>query len=285
MKTSNPNSRLFQWLAFLAVAWAFACLPKASATLTNVDIVTYNLYSWAFVPAAVTINVHDSVKWTWKGYNHTTTSDVLLWDSKLHNTGWTYTNTFTSAGTFPYSCTYHYFTGLVTVQSPNSPPTVAITNPPNGATLSAPAALSLTAAAGDTTGSVTNIQFFQGIISLGNGPNNPYTLPVTGLSAGDYTFSAVATDNGGLTATNAITIHVVTPVTITLAALQRPSSTIFQFNYSANVGLRYVVERSVDLTHWTGISTNAAASNPVIFQDDNASASLSFYRVGRLPNP
>ena len=131
----------------------------------------------------------------------------------------------------------------------NSPPSVTLTNPPNNATLAAPASLVLRASASDSDGSVTNVQFFQGISSLGNSATSPYSAQVNNLAVGDYTFSAVATDNGGLTATNAITVHVVNPAPVVIgsASIQRPSSTSFQFSYSANVGLRYVIQRSADL--------------------------------------
>ena len=100
--------------------------------------------------------------------------------------------------------------------------------------------------------------------------------------------SAVATDNAGLSATNEVTISVVTPVPLVLGAPTPLSSQfIAEFNYSANVGLSYVVQQSTDLAspNWTAIFTNKAASNPVIFVDSNATANPGFYRVIRLPNP
>jgi hypothetical protein len=115
--------------------------------------------------------------------------------------------------------------------------------------------------------------------------SRPYSVAVNNLGAGDYTFSAVATDDGGLSATNAIVVHVVTPVPIVLSAILRPSPTSFQFSYSANVGLQYIVLRSGDLSSFTPISTNTAASNPVTFLDNGAAGAANFYRVGRLPNP
>jgi hypothetical protein len=54
--------------------------------------------------------------------------------------------------------------------------------------------------------------FFQGTASLGSVTSTPYSQTITNLGAGDYLFSAVATDAGGLTATNAISVHVVTLV-------------------------------------------------------------------------
>jgi hypothetical protein len=204
----------------------------------------------------------------------------------LHNgTTFTYTRQFTSAGNFPYVCSLHLFAGSVLVKAPNSPPTVALTNPPNGAIFSAPAAFSLQASAADSDGSVTNVRFFQGTSPLGNVASNPFSWPVSNLVAGDYAFSAVATDNGGLNATNAITIHVVAPAPITLSAAQKPSPTSFQFTYAANVGLRYVVQRSLDLANWTPLGTNTAGSSSVIFLDSSAAGSPAFYRVGRVPNP
>jgi len=165
------------------------------------------------------------------------------------------------------------------------PQPVAITNPSNGVVLSAPAAMALAATAADSDGNIANVKFFQGTTSLATVTSSPYSVAVSNLAAGDYTFSAVATDNGGLSATNAIAVHVVTPVPVVLSGLQRPSPTSFQFNHSASVGLRYVVQRSSDLTSFTPINTNTAASNPVTFFDSGATGRLSYYRVRLLPNP
>ena len=270
---------LIRFLLCAAISWALGGSPLAAA-VANVNIVDY-----AFSPVTTTINVNDQVKWTWLSNYHTTTSATGLWDSGLYNSGYTYTHTFTTAGTFPYSCTYHYFTGSIVVQAPNAPPIVAITNPANGAVLSAPASLALKANASDSNGSVTNVAFFQGTTLLGNAQQAPYSIAVTGLSAGNYTFSAVATDNGGLKATNAIGIKVITPSADSLGGLQRLASTSFQFTYAADMGLRYQVEQSSDLRNWVSLGTNTAASSQVVFQDTNALGTARFYRVERLPNP
>jgi hypothetical protein len=99
----------------------------------------------------------------------------------------------------------------INVQAANMPPTIAITNPPNGSVLASPATFSIGAKASDTDGGVTNVLFLQGTASLGNIQNSPYLVTVHNLQVGDYTFAAVASDNGGLKATNAITVHVVAP--------------------------------------------------------------------------
>jgi len=103
------------FLGYLAVGGARPGL----AALTNVNIIDF-----AFAPSKVKINVNDQVKWTWTGASaHSTTSDGALWDSDVHGTGFTFTNTFTTAGSFPYSCSVHPFmTGSVTVGSTNGTP-------------------------------------------------------------------------------------------------------------------------------------------------------------------
>jgi len=277
------GGRLTRWALIGLAVCAFGSSPPVLASnVTNVSIGDF-----FFSPAAVTINVNDQVKWTWIGsIGHTTTSDTGLWDSGVKGNGSTFVNTYTTAGSFPYHCTVHPFmTAAITVQAANVPPTVAITNPPNGSVLASPATFSLVADLLKNEGSVTNVLFLQGTTSLGNVQNSPYLVTVQNLAAGDYTFAAVASDNGGAKATNAITIHVVVPAPIILSDVQRLSPASFQFSYSASAGLRYVVQRSADLTDWTVLTTNAATSGSEIFLDQSATGNAGFYRVGLLPNP
>jgi hypothetical protein len=83
---------------------------------------------------------------------------------------------------------------------------------------------------------------------------------------------------------NDVTLTVVTPVPIVLGAVQR-FGTQFVFSYSADVGLRYAVERSATLTNWTTIRSDTANVNPMTFTDTAATNRMNFYRVRRLPNP
>src|ERR1051326_7492592 len=119
--------------AWLRRSLCLGLLPLLIPTLlvaatTNVDIEPFS-----FNPDIVTINVNDQVVWTWVSDFHTSTSATGLWDSGLFNTGHVFTNTFTAAGSFPYLCTFHGFTGTVNVQGSgggsNNTPTVAITFP------------------------------------------------------------------------------------------------------------------------------------------------------------
>jgi hypothetical protein len=74
-------------------------------------------------------------------------------------------------------------------------------------------------------------------------------------------------------------------VPIVLSSPRRLTATNFQFNYTANPGLTYVVERSSTLTNWTQLDTNTAATSSVTFTDPQAVDTPNFYRVRRLPNP
>ncbi|MDB6110149.1 MAG: hypothetical protein JWR69_1899, partial [Pedosphaera sp.] len=160
-----------KWFAHTLVfnLLAVLCTPAALAAIANVDIEPS-----AFNPNNVTININDQVVWTWVSNFHNTKSDTGLWDSGVFNSGHVFTNTFTSAGAFPYFCAVHGFTGTVNVQGGNSPPTVAITSPANGAAFTAPAIVPLTATANDSDGSVTNVSFFDGITLLGGTNQTPY---------------------------------------------------------------------------------------------------------------
>src|SRR4051794_6240896 len=61
-----------------------------------------------FSPASVTLLTGDQVKWTWTGvHSHNTTSDTALWGSATLGNGSTFTETFNTAGFFPYRCTIH----------------------------------------------------------------------------------------------------------------------------------------------------------------------------------
>jgi plastocyanin len=273
-----------------AAALVYLAVPFYGFGATaNVSVINF-----AFVPATTNISLGDRVIWTWPSgsnfHNVTSTSAPQAWPASATLSGpATFTNTFTSAGTFPYECTVHFFTGSITVAAANVPPSVSITNPAPGTVFSEPANVTIQATATDPNsgGSVTNVQFLVGSDVLTNVTAAPFSATTNNLAAGSYTFFAVATDNVGLTATNAVTISVVTPVPLALGAATHLSPTSFQFDYSANVGLTYVVQQSTDLSSpdWTAISTNTAASNPVTFVDQNAIANPGFYRVVRLPNP
>lgn len=248
--------------------------------------VPVSVVNYAFDPASVTINVNDTIVWTWYGDCHSSTSEAFpaLWDSSVFNTGYVFSRTFTTNGAFPYFCVVHGFTGEIDV-STNNPRSVILTSPPAGVTFSTPATINLAANVSDSVGTVVSVGFFEGPTLLKTLTSSPYSFVVTNPTPGSYTFSAVATDNGGLSVTNSVSIQVVTPTGLTIAAPHWNTPASFQFNYAADVNLRYEVQRSLALSNWVTISTNTATSTSMPFLDTSASAQAGFYRVERLSNP
>jgi plastocyanin len=246
-------------------------------------------FSFGFTPSSVTINVGDSVNWTGLGFSHNVQTDTDPFCGDVPVAGGTCTIQFNQAGTFDYYCAPHKLAGMVgtvIVQAAaNTPPSVTITNPVNGAVFAAPANVTVQANALDTDGSVTNVQFFAGDTLVGADTIAPYSIVASDLAAGSYALRAVAMDNRGLSSTEAVVnISVVSPVSV---ALSQPviSNGLFQFNYTANAGLRYVIENSSNLANWTAVTTNAASSSNEKFEEVFNVNLLRFYRVGRLPNP
>ena len=103
----------------------------------------------------------------------------------------------------------------------NQPPVVSIVSPLDGATFHAPANIFIQANATDPNGdsTITTVEFFEGTNSLGIATNYPVLNPLgpfhifwTNIPTGNYTLTAVATDNQGATGTSA-------PVNITVTSL------------------------------------------------------------------
>ena len=260
--------------------------PLSSQAVTN----TVSVQNFQFSPSAVTINVNDSVKWSWVSGTHNTTSTSVpkVWASSTMGSG-SFTFTFPAAGNFPYTCTLHTSLGMngsVTVTGGNVPPSVAITSPTNGSTFTAPWTGTINATASDADGTVTKVDFFAGTTRLGTVSNPPANLSftVTNLAAGSYTLKAVATDNGGATNSSAgVNINVVASASIVLSSPQRVSASAFQFSYAATAGMDYVVLRSDTLPGLLPISTNRATSSTVTFTDNNATGAVNFYEVRLAP--
>jgi plastocyanin len=276
---------IFQLMLRVAMISVVCHSMSSQAAIINVSVA-----GLVFNPVTTNIFAGDQILWTWGGGFHSTTSSNGLWDSGAFGTPHTFTQSFPTNGFFPYFCLVHGtptngMRGSITVQSPPAPPTVAITNPADGAVFSEPANVTVQATAADTDGTVTNLQFLVGSIVLTNISAAPFAAAAN-LSAGGYTFSAVATDDAGLTATNSVGINVVTPLPLVISSPQF-TTTNFQFNYAANVGLNYIIQQSTNLatSNWFTIITNTATNNPAIFMDNFATNNPAFYRVGILPNP
>ncbi len=86
----------------------------------------------------------------------------------------------------------------------NQPPVVSLTAPASGLLVGAPANVTLTAAASDSDGSVTNVSFYANTTKLTDDATAPYSFAWNGAAAGLYALTAVATDNSGASSTSAV---------------------------------------------------------------------------------
>ncbi len=101
----------FHAAAVLAtIASLFAYTNSAGATTFNVTVAPSG--NLVFSPSSVTIHPGDTVRWTWGGNFHSSTSGIPgapngIWDSGILTQGATFSHTFNSTGTFPYYCIPH----------------------------------------------------------------------------------------------------------------------------------------------------------------------------------
>src|SRR5260370_41070870 len=95
----------------------------------------------------------------------------------------------------------------------NQPPSVSITNPASGATFAAPWTGVIKASSMDPDADgLARVQFFTNSASAGIVTSAPYNLALSNVAAGNYSLTAVATDNLGAAGTSA-------PVSISVVAL------------------------------------------------------------------
>lgn len=114
---SRRSSRLLPAVLLAALA---AGAPAAHAAVTHdVTVGPGN----SFNPANVTIQAGDSVRWTSAGGTHNVEADDGSFTSGAPSSGWVFTHTFASAGSFRYFCSLHGgpggagMSGMVTVQA------------------------------------------------------------------------------------------------------------------------------------------------------------------------
>lgn len=88
-----------------------------------------------------------------------------------------------------------------TLVTDNEPPTAWLTSPTNQSAFLTPATILITAEARDGDGEVSQVEFFQGDASLGTVTGPPYAFTWSNVPPGNYTLTARATDDRGVTFT------------------------------------------------------------------------------------
>ncbi len=101
-----PATAVAATAALLVPAGTAAAKPAPDHTVARAASVS--VANMAFTPASVVLAVGETVTWTFPdSMAHTTTSNKGFWDSGTKLNGATYTRAFSSAGTFPYHCSFH----------------------------------------------------------------------------------------------------------------------------------------------------------------------------------
>lgn len=119
------------------------------------------------------------------------------------------------------------------VPPPNVAPSVSLTAPAGNVTLSAGTALTLGAAASDSDGTITKVEFYAGTVLLNTDVTAAYSYVWTPAVTGTYTITAKAYDNSGAVSTsNAVTVTVTEAVNAAPSVtLTSPSSNITTYRY------------------------------------------------------
>jgi hypothetical protein len=110
----------------------------------------------------------------------------------------------------------------------NQAPSVTITNPANGALFQPGATITINASAIDNDGTVTNVAFYAGLTKLGDDTSAPFSFTWNGVPQGNYTLTAVATDNSGASRTSPgvdITVNTFQIVPVTLV----PAGSVWRY--------------------------------------------------------
>lgn len=120
----------------------------------------------------------------------------------------------------------------------NQPPTVAITSPTGGSTFTAGNNVAVTAAANDSDGTVSRVDFFAGTTQIGSATSAPYSATWSNVAAGTYSLTAKAVDNDGAATTSP-------PVSIQVSAAANQPPTV-SLTAPAN-GANYTAPANISL--------------------------------------
>jgi plastocyanin len=253
--------RIFSWRLTLVVivAISFIFYPKA-ARATTVDVTVGPGGDLLFSPSSVTIHPGDQVRWTWGSSGHSTTSGSPghpngIWDSGILNQGATFTQTFNSAGTFPYYCTPHGgCCGMVgTVVVANASPTPMPTPTPTSTPRPTPTpAATPTPTPVVATNPATKVAAFSATLNGSVNPRGATTMVSFqyGLTTSYGSTTAMQTQNGNTTR----------PVSANVAGLLANHTYHFRIVAHNNGGTSFGPDRIFTTLTATGLPV--ASTNP-----------------------
>lgn len=271
-----------RWAAMVALGWAFlaGAAPRVRAATWDVAI-----QNFAFVPANLTINVGDTVRWTQKDAAiHTTTSGANGVADGLWNSGnmslsanRVFSFTFNTPGTYPYYCVPHPATMRATiVVKAVQGPTVSLTEPADAAVFLAPATIALTAQVSPGGNPVAKVLFYSNAVQVAEVTAPPYTTTLSQLAPGPYSFTAEAVDTGGLkAASTSVSVTVEAPTPATLTGVERVGALGVRLAWTGG-NAPFLLQRKSALgdAAWTDVASTEHHEIVVARETDAA-----FYRV------
>jgi hypothetical protein len=162
-------------------------------------------------------------------------------------------------------------------------PTASITSPTNGQSFIAPANITIAADAGDSDGTISKVEFFNGATKLGEDTTNPYSFPWSNVHAGSYTLTVKATDNHGAVTTSAgVTISVTNSPAQAVTLLDpRWDGTAFIFSFASQTGRTYEAQITDVLSNgnWQLLQTLIGNGSTLSVTNMNPSSAQRFYRM------
>lgn len=208
-----------------------------------------NVQNYAFVPANLTVQVGDTIRWVWINGSHTTTSTTipagaLAWDEPINSTNTFYEYRVTTTGVYNYLCTPHSSIQIAsfTATAP-PPPTLSVT----------PANQNVGAQSGSTNFSVSS--------------NSSWTVQ---SNAGWCTVTPSGSGNGTIVANyqaNTSTSQRVANITVTVSGIPSVTVTVTQSGAAATLT---VTPANRDVTSAAGTTDFTVTSNSAWTASSNA---------------
>ena len=165
----------FSQNAHAAKTLQFAWNPSSDSQVTGYDL-SYGTSSGSY---SQTLNVGPSISTTVSGLNDGTTYYFAV-------------RAYNSAGLRSVPSNEVSIT-----VGPNIPPTVTLTSPQSGASLSSQTPITLTATASDPDGTIAKVEFYDDSNKIGEATSAPYSATWSNAPSGSYLLTALAYDDSG----------------------------------------------------------------------------------------
>jgi chitodextrinase len=190
----------------------------------------------------------------------------------------------------------------ITVKNAALSPTVSITSPSNNTTFTAPASITIKAAASESGGTISKVEFYKGTTLLGTSTASPYSYTWSGVAAGTYSLTAKAYDSQGTPTTKTSTVVSIIvnaslspTVSITSpannATFTAPASVTINASASETGGSISKVEFYIGATllgtsttspytySWTGVAAGSYALTAKAYDNLNAGTTSSIINI------